>query len=323
MLKYQLFKMNLRLVVIDGNSLFHRAYHALPTTLTNSSGTPINAVYGFCTMLLKTIFELKPTHIAIGFDTQAPTFRHVEFEHYKAQRKAPPEDLYPQLPILKGLLDNLQIKYFEKPGFEADDVIASIAIQSKIDDVVIVSGDRDVLQLISPQIKIQMPGWNLGELTLYDEKQLKAKYGLKPVQMIDYKALMGDQSDNIKGVAGIGPKTAGELLVKYRDLEGVYEHLEDLSAVIKAKLEAGKEDAFKARGLVKLDADIDLGFKISDLRFDPDWEKIKEVLKKLGFRSIVTKIENGSFENKISPKIAETKEKIEKAKRDNDQLELI
>ena len=220
------------LLLIDGNNLFHRAYHAMPT-LTTKDGTVVNAVYGFTNMLLKAIEQVKPTYIACAFDTAAATFRHVAFEKYKAQRPPPPPDLYPQLPIVKKVLTAFGVKYFEKEGYEADDLLASIAakclritdyrLQKKkktVDrrlstvDIIILSGDRDVLQLVDGNIKVQMPGWNLSTVTLFGSAEVKEKYGITPAQMVDYKSLTGDPSDNVPGVAGIGPKTAAQLLQK-------------------------------------------------------------------------------------------------------------
>src|SRR3990167_8517491 len=215
--------MQSRLLLIDGNSLFHRAYHALPP-ITDKSGEVANAVFGFSNMLIKATNEIKPTHVVCAFDTQAPTFRHIEFEKYKATRSAPPADLYPQLPKVKKVLDAFGIVYFEKEGYEADDLIATLATQvlrqttkakrlkpNKALDVsrlslsiVILSGDRDVLQLVDGSIKVQAPGWNLKETTLYGAREVREKYGLEPHQMVDYKSLIGDPSDNVPGISGIG-----------------------------------------------------------------------------------------------------------------------
>src|SRR3989338_1168866 len=233
------------LLLIDGNNLFHRAYHAMPT-LTTKDGTVVNAVYGFSNMLLKAVEQVKPDYIACAFDTAAATFRHVAFEKYKAQRPPPPPDLYPQLPIVKNVLRAFDVKYFEKEGYEADDLLASIAYsvnrsseivhrdkKSPINDqrstisVVILSGDRDVLQLVDGNIKVQMPGWNMSSVTLFGADEVKEKYGITPAQMVDYKSLTGDPSDNVPGVAGIGPKTAAQLLQKYETVEGLFKQLDD------------------------------------------------------------------------------------------------
>jgi len=295
-----------RLLLIDGNSLFHRAYHALPP-ITDKSGEVANAVFGFSNMLIKATNEIKPTHVVCAFDTSAPTFRHIEFEKYKATRPAPPPDLYPQLPKVKKVLDAYGIKYFEKEGFEADDLLATLAAKSlqttdyrlqkkkkAVDSrqltVVILSGDRDVLQLVDGNIKVQMPGWNLKETTLFGAKEVKAKYGLEPNQMIDYKSLIGDPSDNVPGITGIGPKTASMLLQKYQTLENLFKHIKDTSESVQPKLEAGKDIALAAKNLVELDRNVDIEFTINNLRFNPDWGKVKKIYEDLGFKSIVAKL---------------------------------
>jgi len=341
------------LLLIDGNSLFHRAYHALPP-LSDKTGVNANAVFGFSNMLLKAIGEIKPDFIACAFDTAAPTFRHVEFEKYKAQRPSPPPDLYPQLPKVKKVLDAFDIPYFEKEGYEADDLIATIASkaisplviarskatkQSKkrkiatsldklgtrndnvVDQVIILSGDRDVLQLVDGDVKVQMPGWNMRETTLFGAKEVKEKYGLEPHQMVDYKSLIGDPSDNVPGISGIGPKTASALLQKYHTLENLFKHISETSEIVRSKLEVGREIALAAKRLVELDRDVDIGFKIDDLRFSPDWERVRQEYEQLGFKSIVGKIpgtkgSNGPFD-KTQGEPKEPKDK------NSDQLELI
>lgn len=281
-----------RLVLIDGNSLFHRAYHALPTTLTNRFGQPINAVYGFSNMLLKTVGEAKPDYMACAFDTAAPTFRHVAFEAYKAQRISPPPDLYPQLPTVKNVLDAFGIKFFEREGFEADDLLATLTTKNlkMVDQVIIFSGDRDLLQMVNGKVKVQMPGWNLKETSLYGSAEVKQKFGLEPHQMIDYKSLVGDPSDNIPGVSGVGPKTASSLLQKYHTLENLFKNVDELSEQLQIKLKAGENIALEAKKLVELDCNVDLSFKIEDLRFKPNWEEVRNIFEQLEFRSIIAKL---------------------------------
>ena len=325
------------LLLIDGNSLFHRAYHAIPA-LTDKSGEVANAVFGFSNMLLKAIDEVKPDYVACAFDTKAPTFRHIEFEKYKSQRPAPPPDLYPQLPKVKKVLDVFGIKYFEKEGYEADDLIATLASQAlrnttnakrlKHDktealdvsrlslSVIILSSDRDVLQLVDGNIKVQTPGWNLKDTSLFGAKEVKEKYGLEPHQMVDYKSLTGDPSDNVPGIAGVGPKTAAVLLQKWHTLENLFNHLDQVEEKLRLKLEAGKEIALAAKRLVELDRNIAISFKLSELSFKPDWEKVREEYQRLGFKSIAAKIPG-------SPKPDETFVNSEPKSVNQDQLELI
>lgn len=311
------------LLLVDGNNLFHRAYHALPV-LTDKSGQNTNAVYGFSNMILKAIGEVKPAYIACAFDTKAPTFRHVEFEAYKAQRIAPPPDLYPQFPIVKQVLDAFEIKYFEKAGYEADDLLATLAmgLLGKVDQVIILSGDRDVLQLVDGKVKVQMPGWNLATTTLFGSVEVKEKFGLEPHQMIDYKSLTGDPSDNVPGVSGIGPKTASSLLQKYHTLENLYDHLDEISETTRVKLEKDKDVALAAKKLVELDTKVDIKFKLSDLEFKPDWGLVRAEYERLGFKSIVNKLP-GAKASDVSEVSRGTKvSKVEKTK-DANQLELI
>ena len=307
-----------KLLLIDGNSLLHRAYHAIPA-LTDKKGEMANAVFGFSNMVIKAINELKPTHIACAFDTAAPTFRHIEFEKYKAQRPEPPADLYPQLPKVKKVLDAFGIPYFEKEGFEADDLLATLTVQSlkgkKINNVVILSGDRDVLQLVDGNIKVQMPGWQLKETTLYGAKEVVQKFGLEPHQMVDYKSLIGDPSDNVPGIAGIGPKTAASLLQKYHTLENLFKHIADQPETVKSKLDAGKDIALAAKRLVELDRNVDIEIDVPSLEFNPDWDEVREEYEDLGFKSIVAKIPG--------VKVEEQEEKIIKKKKNDDQLKLI
>ncbi|MDO8486729.1 MAG: 5'-3' exonuclease H3TH domain-containing protein [Candidatus Curtissbacteria bacterium] len=337
-----------KLLLIDGNNLFHRAYHALPP-LTDKSGENANAVYGFSNMLLKAVSEVEPDYVACAFDTAAPTFRHIEFEKYKAQRPAPPPDLYPQLPKVKKVLDAFGVPYFEKAGYEADDILATIASKAittlviaseakqsgkgiassstiprndKV-EVVILSGDRDCLQLVDGAIKVQMPGWNLpagkaglATTTLFGAAEVREKYGVTPEQMVDYKSLVGDVSDNVPGVAGIGPKTASSLLQKYGSVEEIYRHIDDILGSTKDKLLAGKELAMAAAKLVELDRDVHIDLDITKLEYKPDWEKVRREFESLGFKSILNKLPGA--------KVDEVKGTNNKAPSDDkNQLELI
>ncbi len=328
-----------KLLLIDGNNLFHRAYHALPP-LTDKSGENANAVYGFSNMLLKAVSETKPDYVACAFDTAAPTFRHIEFEKYKAQRPAAPPDLYPQLPKVKKVLDAFGVPYFEKAGYEADDLLATIAFkfvttpviaseakQSEKEiasssttprndkvEVVILSGDRDVLQLVDGLVKVQMPGWNLATTTLFGAKEVEEKYGITPQQMVDYKSMVGDVSDNVPGIAGIGPKTAAQLLQKYKTLEGIYKNIGEIGGLTREKLMAGKDVALAAKRLVALDTKVDVDFDQDDLLYKPDWDKVRKEIETLGFKSIAAKLPGGEIADVL---------KVVKADDNKDQLELI
>lgn len=341
-----------KLLLIDGNNLFHRAYHALPP-LNDKSGENANAVFGFSNMLLKAVSEVAPDYVACAFDTAAPTFRHIEFEKYKAQRPAPPPDLYPQLPKVKKVLDAFGVPYFEKAGYEADDILATIAFkfvgpassflpvsarsgrksdrrsndQSELRavgnpsktathkfEVVILSGDRDVLQLVDGKIKVQMPGWNLQATTLFGAKEVEEKYGVTPEQMVDFKSIVGDVSDNVSGIWGIGPKGAAQLLQKYKTLEGIYKNLSEIGETTRAKLEVGKDVALAAKRLVVLDARVDVDFKTADLKYNPEWDKVRAEFDELGFKSIVAKLPGGQVtdnQRAKEPKVDKEKHQLE------------
>jgi DNA polymerase I len=213
-------------MLIDGNALVHRGFHAIPG-LTTKDGEPTGAVYGFTMILLQAIKKLKPTHIACSFDLAGPTFRHEQYVDYKATRVAAADELYAQIPRVKEVVRALNIPIFEIAGYEADDVIGTLAthICKEHDDVcevVVVSGDLDLLQLVSKCVKIFTLRRGLADTFIYDEAAVGERYGLKPSQMIDFKALKGDPSDNIKGVAGIGEKGAAQLIQDFGSLENLY-----------------------------------------------------------------------------------------------------
>lgn len=207
-----------RLVLIDGNAILHRAYHALPP-LTSADGAPAGAVYGFISMLIKIFNDLKPTHIAVAFDRAAPTFRKELFKEYQAKRPKMEDELVSQVDKVHEVLSAFGIPMYEVDGFEADDVIGTLAKQSK-DQVIIVTGDRDILQLVEDErVFVFMPTKGLSEGKLYGEKEVVERMGVTPSQIPDFKALAGDPSDNYPGVPGIGPKTAIKLLEKYKTLK--------------------------------------------------------------------------------------------------------
>jgi len=217
------------LVLIDSNALIHRSFHALPP-LTSPSGEIVNAVYGFTAVLLKMLKELKPDYVAAAFDLPEPTFRHKEYKEYKATRKKAPEELYLQIPKVKEVLAAFGIPVYEKAGFEADDIIGTIAFaaEKKADiKTVIVTGDTDTLQLVDKNTAVYGLRKGVSDIAIYDEKAVEEKFeGLKPNQMNDYKGLKGDVSDNIPGVPGVGEKTALELVKRFGSMEKLYAALE-------------------------------------------------------------------------------------------------
>ena len=305
-----------KLLIIDSNSVIHRAYHALPP-LTTKNGELTNAIYGFLLVFLKAIKEFKPEFIAATFDLQAPTFRHKKFKAYKAKRPTAPEELYSQIPKIKDLLRQFNVPIFEKEGFEADDIIGTIAklaprkqVFPKI-ETIILSGDLDVLQLVDKQTKVYTLRKGVKDTVLYNENLVKEKYqGLKPRQLIDLKALRGDPSDNIPGVTGIGEKIATELILKFHKLDELYEKIEkkhdvnkEIKSGIKELLIKYKDQAFISRELVKIDTNVPIDFNLKDCRWrNYNKENVKELLEKLEFNSLIPRLPSIETKEENIPK---------------------
>lgn len=254
----------MKLLVLDGNSILNRAFYGIKL-LTTKDGQFTNGIYGFLTMLQKLKEESSPDAVAIAFDMRAPTFRHKEYAGYKAQRKGMPEELAQQLPNLKEILCCLGYRLVECEGFEADDILGTLAhaCRENGDECVIATGDRDSLQLVGQGVSVRLAATKFGQpqVTLYDEAKIMEEYGVTPPQMIEIKAIQGDSSDNIPGVRGIGPKGAGELIQKYGNLDYIYEHLAELEIKdgTRKKLEEGKDSAYLSRylGTIRTDAPVD------------------------------------------------------------------
>lgn len=286
--------MGKKMILIDGNAIFYRAYHALPPFKT-SKGESTNAIYGFLRMLLEIYRREKPDYLGIAWDHKAPTFRHSTYTEYKATRSAPPEDLYPQLPKLKEILDAFHIPSIDCEGFEADDILGTLALQAhQHSDIhtTILTGDRDTLQLVNEYVSVMMPVKGISQVFIYDTKAVEEKYGIKPDQMIDYKSLAGDTSDNIPGAPGIGPKQATELVQKYNSLENIYDHLEELPAGQQKKLIEGKESAFMSKKLVTIERNVPCNLDLKEFRVkSPDLEKIKQLMLDLEFTTLQKEID--------------------------------
>lgn len=254
------------LLLIDGNSIINRAFFALPP-LSNREGVPTQGVFGFTTMLLKAISDYRPKYIAVAFDLKAPTFRHKMYEGYKATRKKMPDELAVQLPILKEQLRLMNIHIAEKEGYEADDVIGTLSKRFGI-PTYIVTGDRDSFQLIDENTRVILTKRGITETLVLDTETLKSEYGLTPGQVVDYKALAGDTSDNIPGVPGVGEKTATALIGDYGSLAGVYEHLSGIQGKLRERLEAGKESAQLSYKLATIDTAAPVECELSELTYD-------------------------------------------------------
>ncbi len=290
-----------RLIIIDSNALVHRAYHALPP-LTTKEGELVNAVYGFLLVFFKTIEELKPNYVFAAFDLPSPTFRHEEFKGYKAKRPSAPPELYQQIPQIKKILEDFRVPIFEKKGYEADDVIGTIArlaYSSSDLEIIILTGDLDALQLVNNRTKVYTLRKGLKDAILYNEDIVKEKYqGLTPNQLADFKGLRGDPSDNIPGVPGIGEKTAIYLIQEFGDIENLYRETARQSRKalkIKEKLREllidNKDLAFLSKRLGQIKCDIPFDFNLEDgLWQEPENDKIEKTLEKFGFHNLIKRL---------------------------------
>lgn len=361
------------LVLIDGNAILHRAFYALPDTITLKDGTPVNAVYGFTSMLLRIVQDLEPYYLICAFDLPEPTFRDQIYEDYRAQRPPTPEKLVDQVELTKDVVRAFGIPIYEEEGYEADDVIGSLASQARnlkskeqkskrhretdsrtigqsnneAIEVIIVSGDRDLLQLVDEHIRCYMPVRGLSEAKMYGVVEVGEKYGIHPEQMVDYKALVGDPSDNYLGVKGIGPKTAVKLLEKYGTLEEIYQKLsketEDgeptvlVSKKISNALRENREDAMMAKELAQIVTDVPVELDPAEAKLgDLANSDVEALFKELEFKTLwgrvkkTQKEETGNsgsdkkpVEDKMSDSEKQSKEKRKKTAESNAQMKMI
>jgi DNA polymerase I len=307
-------KKNKKLVIIDGNALVHRSFHALPTSLKAKDGTLTNAVYGFSSFLLKALNELKPDYAIVTFDRKEKTFRHEAYREYKATRIKAPDELYAQFPLVKKVVDSLSILSLEKAGFEADDLIGTIsqrASQEKNIETIIITGDLDTLQLVNDKVKVYTMSRGLSDSVIYDKEKVQERYNLEPHQLIDFKSLRGDPSDNIPGVAGIGEKGAINLLTKFKSLEKVIEAAEKKDKRIKPRIADlianQKEQAKLSYQLATIDNNVEIKFDWSKAVF-PQFktDEVFSLFSELGFKSLLEKVNSLKKKNqeKIEKKIA-------------------
>lgn len=308
------------MVLIDSNAIIHRAYHALPKNMSTSRGELTNVVYGFATTLIKVLEDLKPEYIGASFDMRGPTFRHEVYQDYKATRVKADQELYDQIPRVKELLNTMNIPIYEKEGFEADDVLGTIAqkVQSEKRkaknngiEIYVISGDKDIFQLVNGNVKVYNLKKGLSQTQIVDRESIKKEYDLDPEDFIDLKALAGDSSDNIPGVPGIGPKTATSLIQKFDTLGKLYEFLEansyQLSAnsLIKPRivdlLIKYKEQAFMSQRLATIHKDVPIDFSLDEMKWgEYDKEKLRAFFEELGFRSLLARFNSGG--DKVSSK---------------------
>ncbi len=285
--------MTKKLVLIDGNSIIYRAFFALPL-LNNDKGVYTNAVYGFTTMLMRILEEEKPTHMLVAYDAGKTTFRHETYQEYKGGRQKTPPELSEQFPITKELLDAFNIPHYQLDNYEADDIIGTLATTGSDEkwDVKVISGDQDLLQLVSDHVTVDLTKKGISEVDSYTPEFMKEKMELSPDQIIDLKALMGDSSDNIPGVPGVGIKTATKLLKEYGTIDNVYEHIDELGGKkLKENLRNHKDDAFMSKELVTINRDSPIKVALDDLAYNGyEDAKVHEIFKSLDFQSLLNRM---------------------------------
>lgn len=297
-----------KLILIDGNSIANRAFYAMPP-LTNSNGLHTNAVFGFTTMLLKLLEEEKPTHMLVAFDAGKITFRHKDYENYKGGRSKTPSELSEQFPVLKELLQAFGIAQFELSGYEADDIIGTLTklADEQKKQVIVVTGDKDMLQLASEHVTIALTRKGVSEIEPYDPAQIKEKYGLTPQQIIDLKGLMGDASDNIPGVPGVGEKTALKLLHQYGTVEQVLESLGELKGKLKVNIETHADSARMSKDLATIYREVPLEQAWEDLQFaGVQMGQLLPLFRKLEFKSLIERLQGADFAGSDESKDAES-----------------
>ena len=287
-------KRRAKLVLIDGHALAYRAFHALPADMKTSQGEPTNAVYGFTSMLLNVLRNENPTHIAVTFD-KGHTFRHEMYDEYKAHRAKMPDEMRVQMERVRQVVEALGIPIFEQEGYEADDLLGTLARQAGEQDVdvLIVTGDTDLLQLVDEHTRVLTSRWRFSDTVVYDQDGVQQRYdGLAPHQLADLRGLIGDTSDNIPGVRGVGKKTATRLLQQYGSLEGVYAHLDEVAKRFRTRLEAERDQAFLSRQLAVIVRDVPITLDLDACRVRPvDPDAVRSLFRELEFRSLLEKLE--------------------------------
>ena len=288
-----------KIVLVDGNNLLFRSYYATAYSgniMRNKDGFPTNGLYGFVNMINKIVYEEKPQYMMVAFDV-GKTFRHEKYADYKGGRKETPDELKMQFPIAKEILTAMGIKYLECPGYEADDIIGTISKWTENDDnfeALIVSSDKDLLQLISKETVVKL--LRSKDYIMMTESVFQETYGFEPIRMIDLKALMGDASDNIPGVKGIGEKGAIKLLSEYKSLDNVYNNIDNIAGALHDKLVLGKNDAYYSKELVTIFRDVPLDVSFDDLLYkECDNNKLKQIYSNLGFYSLLKKMDTGDI----------------------------
>ncbi len=278
-----------KLLLVDGSALLHRAYHAYPP-LKSKAGEIVGAVYGVASILISALEEVKPTHVMVAWDLPKPTFRHVKYVGYKAQRPKADTEMVDQIPKVKDIIEAMEIIQVAQEGYEADDIIGTLSKLSSLDnDVIILTGDQDTMQLVDDHVKILTPAKGANPPVLYGPDEVKAKYGVTPDQIVDYKALIGDPSDNIPGVAGIGPKSAATLLNQFGTVENIYKNIDKIeNEKVKEKLQVGKDSVELSYELSKIVTDMKLSETMSNMEYHGlQGQALKEKFEEFGFKSLV------------------------------------
>lgn len=302
------------LLIVDGNAIIHRAYHALPAFKTKD-GVPTNALYGFASMLHNTILEYRPNYVVVCFDTQAKTFRDEVFEDYRAHRPKTDDDLIKQFPMVREYLNAADIPYFELDGYEADDLIATLVDQFKKEKnllSIILTGDKDIFQLANDRVLIATPQNGNKKPKLYDHDGVIKKFDLPPDKVADLKALTGDPSDNYKGVAGVGPKTAVKLIKEFGSVEDIYKHIDDVDNVkLRERLIKDKDNALLCKDLAVLKHDVPITAELEKLFFSSYNDSLKEFFDDYQFRSLKKRFFEDQVPETRVPEIKKEKKPVE------------
>lgn len=297
-----------RFLAIDANAIVHRAFHAYPSTLQTEDGLQVNAVYGFTVMLLSALKTFDPKYVLCAFDTHKPTFRHLEYVDYKATRKPTDQSLIDQFPLVEEILKAFNIPIVKKDGFEGDDILGTVAKYVRSSkwsnenlELYILSGDRDLLQLVDEDIKVCLPAGSFKDLVAYDREGTFKYLGLYPEQLVDYKGIAGDSSDNIPGIKGVGSKTALDLLKKYGDMDGIYKNLKDIKPRYANLLLEGVEQAELSRKLAKIEQEVGVDVRLEEaLLKDFDKAKVVEIFKKYSFKSLISRLDEIKEDEKVA-----------------------
>lgn len=306
-----------KLLLVDGSALLHRAYHAYPP-LKSKAGEIVGAVYGVASILISALEEVKPTHVMVAWDLPKPTFRHIKYVGYKAQRPKADSEMVEQIPKVKEIIEAMDIVQVAQEGYEADDIIGTLSMlasknnqspnsnnQIEPVDVVVLTGDQDTMQLVNEHVRILTPAKGANPPVLYGPDEVKAKYGVTPDQIVDYKALIGDPSDNIPGVAGIGPKSAATLLNQYGTVENIYKNIDKIeNEKVKEKLQVGKDSVELSYELSKIVTDMELTESLETMEYKGlQGQALKVKLEEFGFRSLIKRFFPEQETVKIDPQM--------------------